>query len=141
LIEAVAREDPVIGAYTVLLGETGMRKQEGLHLRRDQIHVGPHEKMVIIGKTKSGRVRSVPLSELAWQWLDQLVRFLDIEYVFVDPLRRKRWKDPRGPFDRGKKAAGLSWVTFHGLRYVLSQIMFLVSTSGFLFSSLVFYRN
>jgi integrase len=37
--------------------------------------------------------------------------------------------------------AGLRRMRFHDLSYVLSQIMFLVSTSGFLFSSLVFYRN
>jgi integrase len=117
LIDAVTREDPIIGAYTLLLGETGMRKQEGLLLKWDQLHLRQNERRVILGKTKSRRVRSVPLSELAWQRLDQLVRFLDIEYVFIDPLRRKRWKDPRGPFDRGKKKAGLDWATFHGLRH------------------------
>ncbi|MEE8591670.1 MAG: hypothetical protein V3T35_10140, partial [Spirochaetia bacterium] len=37
--------------------------------------------------------------------------------------------------------AGLRRIRFHDLRYVLSRKMFLVSTSGFLFSSLVFIED
>ena len=75
------------------------------------------EKVVLLGNTKSGKVRSVPLSDLALRSLSKLVRFIDIPYVFVDPIRRKPWKDPRGPFDRAKAKIGLEWVTFHDLRH------------------------
>ena len=113
LIEAVAEEDNVVGAYTVILGETGMRKSEGLRLKWSDIHNG----MVAIGKTKSGKVRSVPLSDLANEWLHKLVRFIDTPEVFVNPETRRPWRDPRGPFCAGRQKAGLDWVSFHDLRH------------------------
>jgi len=118
LIQAVAEEDLVIGAYTVILGETGMRKSEGLRLQWDHIHkAGPDRYKVMIGKTKSGKVRSVPLSKLALEWLNNLVRFIDVPYVFVNPALKKPWKDPRGPFCKGREKVGLNWVGFHDLRH------------------------
>ena len=118
LIEAVAEEDPVIGVYTVILGETGMRKSEGLRMQWDHIHkAGPGQHVVMIGKTKGGKVRSVPLSKLAMEWLNKLVRFIDVPYVFVNPALKKPWKDPRGLFFKGREKVGLDWVGFHDLRH------------------------
>ncbi len=118
LIQAVAEEDLVIGAYTVILGETGMRKSEGLRLRWDHIRkAGPQESVVVIGRAKSGKVRSVTLSDLALEWLQKLIRFIDIPEVFVDPVRRQPWKDPRGPFETAREKLGLDWLGFHGLRH------------------------
>ena len=107
-----------MGAYTVILGETGMRKSEGLRLQWDHIRKsGPQESVVVIGKAKSGKVRSVTLSDLALEWLQKLIRFIDIPDVFVDPGRHKPWKAPRGPFKRARAKVGLDWVGFHGLRH------------------------
>ena len=115
LIDVVTQEDLVIGAYTAVLGETGMRKSEGLWLRWD--HIRRPERVVLIGRTKSGKVRSVPLSDLGVEWLDKPVRFIDIPEVFVNPENRQPWKDPRGPFYRARAKAGLDWVGFHDLRH------------------------
>lgn len=113
LVNCVTEEDPVIGVYTVLLGETGMRKAEGLRLKWTDIH----GRIVAIGRAKSGKVRSVPLSEFGLEALTKLVRYIDIPFVFVDAHRRRPWKDPRGPFAKGKERAGLDWVNFHSLRH------------------------
>ncbi len=113
LIRAVAEEDLVIGVYSVVLGETGMRKSEALRLKWTDIY----NRMLAIGKAKSGKVRSVPLSDLAAEWLGKLVRFMEIPNVFVNPQIHRPWKDPRGPFDAGKARVGLKWVTFHDLRH------------------------
>ena len=115
LIDAVTEEDPVIGVYVTLLGETGMRKSEGLRLEWG--HIRPQERVVLIGRAKSGKVRSVPLSDLAMESLGKLVRFLDIPQVFVDPRRKKVWSDPRDPFQHGRARVGLDWVGLHGLRH------------------------
>ncbi len=32
-------------------------------------------------------------------------------------IDRTRWLDPRGPFEKGKQAIGMDWVTFHDLRH------------------------
>lgn len=118
LVDAVAKEDSVIGTYTLALGETGMRKSEGLRLQWDHIHkVGPDQYNVVIGHTKGGRVRSVRLSPLALDSLNKLVHFINVPQVFVDPFRRRPWKDPRGPFFKGRAKVGLDWVGFHDLRH------------------------
>jgi integrase len=114
LIDAVANEDLTIGAYVALLGETGLRKQEGLRARWTDIH----GRVLVVGKTKNGRVRSVPLSDLAGEWLSKLVRYIDDPHLFINPGTGKPFNDPRRAFNEGKNKAGLSWVRgFHDLRH------------------------
>ena len=115
LIDCVAGEDLVIGAYVVLLGETGMRRSEGLRIQWN--HIRARERVVVIGKAKSGKVRSVPLSDFALEWLNKLVRFIDIPQVFVNPSTGRPWKAPRERFEKARKRAKLDWVGFHGLRH------------------------
>jgi integrase len=115
LIDCVAAEDIVVAVYVVLLGETGMRKCEGLRIQWD--HIRTRERVVVIGKAKSGKVRSVPLSDFALEWLNRLVRFIDIPEVFVNPSTGKPWKSPRERFEKARKRAKLDWVGFHGLRH------------------------
>ena len=115
LIESVAKEDSIIGAYVAVLGETGMRRSEGLRLRWEDIRL--QESIVLIGEAKSGKVRSVPLSELALEWLEKLIRFIHVPHVFVNPATGAACKKPRGPFERGRARAGVPWVGLHGLRH------------------------
>ncbi len=115
LVESVARVDPVVGVYVALLGETGLRKQEGLRLKWSQID--QRKRMLAVENTKSKRPRYVPLSDYAMEWLGRLVRFVGRPHVFVNPATMDRIKDPRGSFDKGKRAAALGWVTFHDLRH------------------------
>ena len=68
LVESVAEVDPVIGAYAALLGETGLRKSEGLNLKWE--HVNRQQRLVAVEKTKSRKARYVPLSDFALNWLD-----------------------------------------------------------------------
>lgn len=113
LVDAVSDVDPTIGAYTLILGETGVRKAEGLRMKWSDIH----GRILAVGKAKSGKVRSIPLSDLALDGLARLVRYIDIPYVFVNSATRLVWKDPRGPFEVGRQNVGLGWVTFHDLRH------------------------
>lgn len=115
LVQAVAEVDHTIGAYVALLGETGLRKAEGLNLK--WVDVNFAQQIVAVEHSKSRRPRYVPLSDYAIQWLQSLVRVIHCPYVFVNLQTREQWKDPRGPFDEGKKAAELEWVGFHDLRY------------------------
>ena len=82
-------------------------------------HIRTREKLLIVdGKAKSGKVRTIPLSNLAQYWLRRVVRFLDDPYVFVEPATNKKWRDPRGPFKRGQANASLDWLSgFHDLQH------------------------
>ena len=115
LVGAVADVDPTIGAYPVVLGEAGLRKSEGLNLKWGNINF--QERILAVENTKSGKPRYIPLSDFALHWLNSLVRVISCPYVFVQLEKGDRWRDPRGPFKKGQKAAGIEWVGFHDLRH------------------------
>lgn len=103
-----------IAAMTAVLGETGIRKSEALWLEWDHIYLA--DKQLTVGRTKNRKVRQVPLSEFASEWLQRLVRYIDCRYVFVRPTTQGRWVNPEKAFKRGAQNAGLDWVGFHDLR-------------------------
>ncbi len=70
-----------------------------------------------MGRTKSGKVRSIPLSGLAAEWLGSLIRFVGEPQVIDDPGRREPYRCPRPPFEEGRSRAGLEWATLHSLRH------------------------
>jgi integrase len=115
LIRAVSSVDHTIGVYVALLGETGLRKSEGLNLKWELVNF--QQRILSVEETKSGKARYVPLSDFAIAQLQSLVRMIDVPYVFVQLDARKPWRDPRGPFEKGKTLAGLDWVGFHDLRH------------------------
>ena len=116
LVTAVTAEDPAIGVYTALLGETGLRKSEGLKLKWQDIDLNTGRVTVV--RSKSGLPRYVPLTQFAQQSLGTLVRVFNCPYVFVRLDTGKPWKDPCGPFKRGCESTGLKWVRgFHDLRH------------------------
>jgi len=104
-------------------------------------------------KTRNGR-RKVDLSDELLSELKMLKKHRQTEYlkdgknsipdwIFCSeegtPIDMYNFK--RRHFKRILRKAGLREIRFHDLRYVLSPIMFLVSTSGFLYSSLVFCKG
>lgn len=116
LVQAVAEADLTIGVYVALLGETALRKSEGLALQWGDIDT--RRRKLTVRDSKSGRPRYVPLSQFALDWLGQLPRFIGSSSVFSRQETGKAWNDPRGPFEKGRKAAKLEWVRgFHDLRH------------------------
>ena len=116
LVEAVDREEITIGAYAAVLGETGLRKSEGLNLMwRD---VDRSRNKLTVRDSKSGKPRYIPLSNFACDWIGKLVQVIGNPHLFVRLERGTGWKDPRGPFKKGCRSAGLNWVKgFHDLRH------------------------
>lgn len=103
-----------LAAMTALMGETALRRGEALQLKWDRINL--RDEVIGLQHTKNGRVRHVPLSDYAIEWLQQLVRYVNCPYVFVNPRTGKRWKSPEKAFQRGREGAKLTWVGFHDLR-------------------------
>jgi integrase len=69
---AVSADDPVISAYIGVLGETGLRKQEGLQLKWSSID--RRNKILTVEHAKGKRPRYIPLTDSALAWLDSLPR-------------------------------------------------------------------
>jgi integrase len=115
LVECVVKEDLVVGAYVAILGETALRKSEGLRLQWP--HINTKQKLLAVEwPTKSGKVRYVPLTGYALDWLGKLDRIVGVPSVFLKSDRTP-WRNPKETFTKGKKAAGLEWVGFHDLRH------------------------
>jgi integrase len=115
LVQAVTLEDPIIGAYVGILGETGLRMTEGLELEWEDVLIG--QKQLVVKASKNHKVRYVPLSEYAIQLFRSLPRGIDCSHAFIRTGTTERWRDPRGPFLAGRKAVGMEWVGFHDFRH------------------------
>ncbi len=115
LVERVMDENLIIGCYVGLLGETGLRKAEGLNLKWD--FVDCERRVLTVAASKSGRTRQVPLSDFALQLLAKVPQVGDCPYVFVWPDTKQRVRDPRHSFFEGRRKAGLQWVGFHDFRH------------------------
>ena len=115
LVTCVAECNPIIGAYTAILGETGLRKSEGLRVQWSDIDWQP--KRVTVSQSKTGEPRYVPLSDYALEWLSSLQRHPESPWVFTQP-NGKPLKDPRESFYKGREMAGVKSVQgFHDLRH------------------------
>ena len=115
LVISVGECNPVIGAYVAVLGETGLRKSEGL--RMEWSHVDRQKRMLLVPKTKTGEPRHVPLSDYALGWLGFIPRYPDSPWVFA-LAANKPLKDPKESFKKGKEKARLHWVRgLHDLRH------------------------
>ena len=115
LVMRVADCNPVIGAYLAIVGETGLRKSEGLRMK--WADVDSEKKMLTVPTSKTGEPRYIPLSDYAIGWLSSLHYYSESSWVFT-LSNGKPLKDPRDAFAKGKKLAGLDWVRgFHDLRH------------------------
>jgi integrase len=115
LIQKVMDENLIIGCYVGLLGETGLRKAEGLKLKWDYLDLKSRTLTVEAGKT--GKTRYVPLSDYALQLLSKVLRVEGCPFVFVWTDTKQPIRDPRHSFFEGRRKAGLPWVGFHDLRH------------------------
>ena len=107
LVKCVADCDSAIGAFWAILGETALRKSEGLRLAWDDIDFS--RRQLTVQESKGGTARYIPLSVFAIDTLGSLIRVIGQEAVFLRE-NHKPWRDPRGPFLEGRKSAGLTWV-------------------------------
>ncbi len=112
LVQAMDR--PSIAALVAVLGETALRKGEALALKWDNLDL--KNRLLTVGFSKNRKVRHIPLSEFAVEWLLRTVRYLNCPYVFVNSRTGRRWVNPEKVLVRGRRRAGLTWVGFHDLR-------------------------
>ena len=115
LVQKVMEENLIIGCYVGLLGETGLRKSEGLRLKWDYVDTG--RRTLTVEASKNGKTRYVPLSDHALELLGKLPRIEKCSFVFVWPETKQAVRDPRHSFIEGRRKAGLEWVGFHDLRH------------------------
>ena len=97
-----------------ILGETGLRRSEALHLEWSQLDL--RKRLAMPERTKNHKSRLVPLSEYAMSWLSTQVRHIKCPYVFVNHRTGERLKWPDKTFRKVAKKAGFPGLGFHDLR-------------------------
>jgi integrase len=107
--------DYTVGAYIGILGETGLRMEEGLNLKRHLFNV--HRRKLTIEASKNYKTREIPLSDYAIELFSRLPVIVGNPYVFVRLSTMERLRAPRKEFEAGKTAAGVSWPGFHDFRH------------------------
>jgi Phage integrase family len=93
--------DPVAAPYATVLGETAIRKSEGIRLTWSFIDV--HQRLLTVERSKNRKPRYIPLSEFALQALACLPRLDGCPSVFVRLEKGTRWRSFQGPFQSSQR--------------------------------------
>ena len=98
---------------------TGMRKTEILKLKWKQADM--KNGFINLSDTKSGKRRSISISETLNITLKSIARRLDIQYVFFNPKTGKHYNDIKKAFNRACDKAKITDFRFHDLRHTFAS--------------------
>lgn len=98
---------------------TGMRKGEILTLKWDNVDL--KNGFLLLDRTKNGERREVPINQTLSSALKNLVRRLDVPYVFYNPVTGKPYDNVKRSFNSALKRAGIVDFKFHDLRHTFAS--------------------
>ena len=126
LQEIVQRSrNPVLESIVALLIYTGARKREVLDARWEDFDL--RRKAWRIPRTKSGKVRHVPLSQAAMALLESLRRASPEaqpqDYVFPNPRTGKPFGQVFNSWNSARRKAGMPRLRLHDLRHSFASFL------------------
>ncbi|MFN7948405.1 MAG: tyrosine-type recombinase/integrase [Blastocatellia bacterium] len=122
LMEYLTAEREHLRPLVVVLLHTGMRLGELLSLRRWQVDL--EQNRVNLEKTKSRRVRTVPLNSVARAELERACRGIASDaLVFPNPETGEQWRNIRGGFQKACELSGVPKFRIHDLRHTFGTRM------------------
>jgi hypothetical protein len=107
--------DPRMRPMFGFIRETGCRLGEAFTLKHTQI-IREQNLVVFTDHTKSGKFRTVPLTDDCQRWIDEIPPHPECPYVFYNPKTGKRWKCCRKLIDDAIAASGLEGFLIKDLR-------------------------
>ena len=110
---------PELRPVLVIALNTGMRRGEILGLRWKDVDFV--KGFVLIGDSKSGKSRRIPMNALVFETLHEMNR--KREFVFENPDTRTAVKDVKTAFKGACRRAEIKGVRFHDLRHTAFTIM------------------
>jgi site-specific recombinase XerD len=113
--------NPTLKQVIELALNTGMRKSELLHLKRD--HVNLRQGFLEILDQKNGEYDTLPLNKTAMELLRSIPPHLDSEYVFAGRIAGKPFWDLKRQVEKAVSDSKLEGVTFHTLRHTAASHM------------------
>tara|TARA_R110002049_G_scaffold114921_2_gene266562 strand:- start:2093 stop:3256 length:1164 start_codon:yes stop_codon:yes gene_type:complete len=116
-------QNPLLSPIVAFLIYTGARKREVFDARWGDIDIA--RKLWRIPKTKSGKVRHVPLSAGAVQVLEKQRTYggQEEEYVFTNPRTGRPFVSIFHGWDTARKRAGLPDLRLHDLRHSFASFL------------------
>lgn len=122
LYDAVLTSDnPMLKYIVPMLLLTGARKREVLDARWEDFDVD--NRLWRIPFTKTGKPRTVPMSDGVMSVLDTVPRVGGSVYVFPNPETGKPYVTIHNAWDTVRKRAGLQEVRMHDLRHSFASIL------------------
>ena len=116
-------QNPMLAPIVAFLLFTGARKREALDAKWQDVDWG--QKLWRIPKTKSGKVRHVPLSSGALKLLRELKEKSDpaIEHIFANPHTGRPFVSIFYSWDTARTEAGLPELRIHDLRHSFASFL------------------
>lgn len=116
-------QNPLLAPIVAFLIYTGARKREALDAKWK--YIDWHQKFWRIPKTKSGKVRHVPLSAAALQLLEELQSEAKpgIEHIFANPSTGLPFVSIFYSWDAARQRAGLPELRIHDLRHSFASFL------------------
>ncbi|GAB6060668.1 tyrosine-type recombinase/integrase [Desulfonatronum parangueonense] len=122
LVESVKQsENPLLEPIILMLVLTGARKRELLDAKWEDFDLD--RKAWRIPITKSGKPRTVPLSDTALEVLAELPKINGCEYAFANPRTKEPFVSIFSAWNAARKRAGLEDVRIHDLRHSFASFL------------------
>jgi integrase len=115
----LASSEPHLRPLIEMAVETGMRLEELLGLRWDQVQMERREIRLVV--TKSNQPRVIPLSDRAVAILAASPRIDTSAYVFTNPHTVQRYRNLRHSFRKACLRAGITDFRWHDLRHTFAS--------------------
>jgi len=122
LCEAISQsQNSMLEPIISMLILTGARKREVLDARREDFDLA--RKSWRISNSKSGKARTIPLSEAALGILNRLPKIKGCPYVFANPTTKKPFVCIFNGWEGARKRAGLEDLHVHDLRHSFASFL------------------
>ena len=113
--------DPHVRPIVITALNTGMRKQEILGLRWEQVDL--KNGFILLDITKNGDRRETPINDTLRRTLQGITRRLDVPYVFYDSKTGQRYQSVKKSFATACRKAKIINFTFHDLRHCFASFL------------------
>lgn len=100
---------------------TGMRKDEILNLKWDNLDLRAGFILLTQDMTKNGERKEIPINRTLNKVFEGIQRHESISYVFYNPLTSKRYDDIKRSFTTALKKAEIKDFHFHDLRHTFAS--------------------
>lgn len=113
--------DPFFRPIVIMALTTGMRKREILKLSWDKVDLEHGYILLVMGDTKTGELREVPILPELLKILKDLPRHSDCPYVFPNTDTMKPHTSADKLFAKARKKSGITDFRFHDLRHTYAS--------------------